>query len=76
MRITQRCTLISLSAIVSQNRLNRIMQWAKIDRSVRSATFLRQWVSRCGERERLLHCCFVIDIDIEGLFSVEYIHVT
>ena len=34
MRITWRCTLIS-SAIVSQNRLNPIMQRAKIDRSVR-----------------------------------------
>ena len=37
MRITRRCTLISLSAIVSQNRLNPIMQRAKIDKSVRRA---------------------------------------
>ena len=37
MRITLRCTLISLSAIVSQNRLNPIMQRAKIDRSVQRA---------------------------------------
>ena len=37
MRITRRCTLIFLSAIVSQNRLNPIMQRAKIDRSVRRA---------------------------------------
>ena len=49
MRITRRCTLISLSAIVSQNRLNpitmimiMIMQRAKIDRSVRSAAWTRQ----------------------------------
>ena len=38
MRITRRCTLISLSAIVSPNRLNPIMQRAKIDRSVPRAT--------------------------------------
>ena len=37
LRITRRCTLISLSAIVSQNRLNPIMQRAKIDRSMRRA---------------------------------------
>ena len=35
MQITRRCTLIYLSAIVSQNRLTPIMQRAKIDRSVR-----------------------------------------
>ena len=34
MRITRRCTLISLSAIVSRNRLNPRMQRAKIDMSV------------------------------------------
>ena len=37
MRITRRCTLISLSAIVSPNRLNPITQRVKIDRSVRRA---------------------------------------
>ena len=37
MRITWRCTLIFLFAIVSQNLLNPIMQRAKIDRSVRTA---------------------------------------
>ena len=37
MRITRQCTLITSSAIVSQNRLNPIMQRAKIDRSVRRA---------------------------------------
>ena len=37
MRIARRCTLISLSAIISQNRLNPVMQRAKIDRSVRRA---------------------------------------
>ena len=43
MRITRRCTWISLSAIVSQNRLNPIMQRAKIDRSVRQ--WGRMWNS-------------------------------
>ena len=37
MRITRRCTLIFLSAIVYPNRLNPIMQKAKNDRSVRRA---------------------------------------
>ena len=37
MWITRRCTSIFLSAIVSQNRLNPIMQRAEIDRSVRRA---------------------------------------
>ena len=37
MRIARRCTLISLSAIISQNWLNPVMQRAKIDRSVRRA---------------------------------------
>ena len=37
MRITRRRTLIYLSAIVSQNRLNPIVQRAKIDRLVRRA---------------------------------------
>ena len=56
MRITWRCTLISLSAIVSQNRLNPIMQRAKIDRSVRRALpvdneygLFQQW--RAGNSE-------------------------
>ena len=35
MRITRRCSLISLSAIVRPNRINPIMQRAKINRSVR-----------------------------------------
>ena len=47
MRITRRCTLMSLSAIVSQNRLNSIMQRAKINRSVQSANCLRQCMT-CG----------------------------
>ena len=48
MRITGRCTLITLSGIVSKNRLNPIMQRAKIDRSVRKCylftTMLHLWL--------------------------------